>query len=357
MGLGGARRGIARALRELRGVKAGEAGILDLEVDKREEALRTVRGLGDKRKGLEEEIRKVEGGEGSRRVEGLKEEKRGMDEEVRVLEEKLAELRAQAAWLGREIAAGESERESRVSSFREALRGLDVSVGKFLKDPPGGEGGAGGMGVRALPAKRRTLELCREEWEGERDALVRQREGIEKEQEALDEGLVVWEGVVGLVAAVEGMLRGEMGRLGQGGGEERMRGILERMAEAVRELEDKVQLAQTRGWNLLLCAIGAELEAFREGRDVLQAALDAAGGNEDREAHSRDEGIQDAKDDAGGQASGGTTVDDELGRLALGGVRLREYRVRPPSLLDRSEDEDDGPGPELLTSHQEEEDD
>ncbi|KAI4132223.1 MAG: hypothetical protein LQ347_002663, partial [Umbilicaria vellea] len=98
-------------------------------------------------------------------------------------------------------------------------------------------------------------------------------------------------------------------------------------------------------------------EAFRQGRDLLRAALDAAGGGEEasRGGGEGDDAIGEATDNSAGNAKGRrAVVDGDLGTLSMGGVSVREHRVGPPSLLDRSEDEDDGPGPEFLTSHREE---
>ncbi len=38
-------------------------------------------------------------------------------------------------------------------------------------------------------------------------------------------------------------------------------------------LQRSFRLAQSRDWNLLVCAIGAELDAFQQGRRLLRAAL------------------------------------------------------------------------------------
>ncbi|KAA6407512.1 MAG: hypothetical protein FRX48_08755 [Lasallia pustulata] len=134
-----------------------------------------------------------------------------------------------------------------------------------------------------------------------------------------------------------------------------MRAVLELMDRAIGALEERVRLARTRGWKLLVCAVGAELEAFRQGREVLRAALDAAGGEEDLLPGIGGESAGERGDDGAEMGDARTAGDEDFGKLSMGGVPVREHRVRaPPSLLDRSEDEDDGPGPEFLTSHQEE---
>lgn len=320
-----------------------EGGVLDTEVRRREEGIEAVRGFEAKKARLEGEMARACGGEQGTRMEGLRAEKKAVEAGVRGLEERVGELKARARWLGGEIVRGENEMESAVSGWREAARGVDEGAERFLRALPRGEGG-----------KSRSLRMWREEWEGEREGLISRREGVVREQAALDEGVSVWEEVVAVVAGVEALLRDEM-RRPEGGGAGAMSGILERMDRAVETLEGRERLAQTRGWTLLVCAVGAELEAFREGRDVLHAALGAAGGDEGAGADGGAYGGEEYRDDDGVEdANGRMAGDEDLGTLSLGAVPVQEHRVRPASLLDRSEDEDDGPGPEFLTSRQEE---
>jgi len=42
-------------------------------------------------------------------------------------------------------------------------------------------------------------------------------------------------------------------------------------------LEERLHLAEDKGWNLLICAIGAELAAFKEAEHLLREALRGAG--------------------------------------------------------------------------------
>ena len=49
--------------------------------------------------------------------------------------------------------------------------------------------------------------------------------------------------------------------------------VLKEMDDTTAELETSLQLAEQKGWNLLICSIGAELEAFREAKVALLAAL------------------------------------------------------------------------------------
>ena len=69
-----------------------------------------------------------------------------------------------------------------------------------------------------------------------------------------------------------------------------LRKQISKMRTVIEKLEETLRVAEDRGWNLLICAVGAELEAFREGYSILKAALetfesvnDVDGGN-DRDA-------------------------------------------------------------------------
>jgi hypothetical protein len=48
---------------------------------------------------------------------------------------------------------------------------------------------------------------------------------------------------------------------------------LNKMGTIVRDLERKAREAEEKGWNLLICAIGAELEAFREGEGLFRGVV------------------------------------------------------------------------------------
>lgn len=49
--------------------------------------------------------------------------------------------------------------------------------------------------------------------------------------------------------------------------------VLERMGRVGGEIEGCAEVAEREGWTLLVCAIGAELEAWREGEGVLRGVV------------------------------------------------------------------------------------
>jgi len=63
--------------------------------------------------------------------------------------------------------------------------------------------------------------------------------------------------------------------------EQAMYAQLAKMATVMSGLEERLHLAEEKGWNLLICAIGAELAAFQEAEHMLQEALHATGSEVD----------------------------------------------------------------------------
>jgi pyruvate kinase len=142
--------------------------------------------------------------------------------------------------------------------------------------------------------ERRTAEMARDWWEGEVEILEKRKEEVDKERAALEAGVEVWTEAVKLVSEFESDLRKEMNGAGnamtkiKGKGkegdppapptpEQTMYGQLDKMRAVMAGLEERLQITEENGWNLLICAIGAELEAFRQAESMLREALRAAG--------------------------------------------------------------------------------
>ncbi|KMQ81530.1 autophagy-related protein 28 [Lasius niger] len=128
-------------------------------------------------------------------------------------------------------------------------------------------------------------------WEAEIRILERRKACIDAEQQVLEDGGATWQQVMTLVTDFESNLRGitktgthsnatrlDKDKENVPSQEELIRGQLSRMNEIVAELGQHMQLAESKRWNLLICAIGAELEAFKEAHSVLKAIIDGASG-------------------------------------------------------------------------------
>lgn len=129
--------------------------------------------------------------------------------------------------------------------------------------------------------------MAREWWEGEIRILERRKIEVEKERAALEQGVEVWRSAVKLISDFETGLRKELngdqvqdsgkGKTVASSPEQAMYNQLDKMAAVMSGLEEHLQIAEERGWNLLICAIGAELEAFKQAEALLRDALHAAG--------------------------------------------------------------------------------
>lgn len=194
-----------------------------------------------------------------------------------------------------------------------------------------------------LPPKRRTLELAKEHWEAEVESCASSLLQYDLEKKAVEQGASIWKTVVTEINTFEKMLRVEMTQLGNSaihsGHSEateatgKLEGMLSQMEQILSSIEKKYKFVEQRGWKLLMCCIGAELQAFAEGRDILQSALEAS------------------RSYAGESAYMGTKKLDPLTGDVIppDGSPLVDFH----DARSNTEDEDEGPGPELLVSHHE----
>lgn len=345
-GLKGARRGIARAIADLASLKIEEGRILEGELLQRAEVLSTVQRFETKTAGLKDHIDNIESEDTTRQVEDLKGEEKALDHEIRELESKLWEMKAKHRHLLREIEGLDNSVQSKLSSYQSALGLAEKEARRFLERPPiRGIRTATTTGIWALPAERRTLQMAREQYAEEQDALNKRFDDVETERGALEDGFGLWNEVIESVNGVEKLLWEEMREiqapLVPGNAVGGMQKILEQMSKARSRIESKLEISEARDWKLLICCIGAELEAMAQGQSVLQGALEAA-------QISEDEGI--LNEDRRAPVAGTNSVSpiDLSTRLEA----LEQDRPEEPrGDLDKSEDEDDGPGADLLISN------
>ena len=354
VGLRGARRGIARAISELADLKSQEAQVLEDEVSQRDEVLYTVKAFEKKSAGLQGQIRNIESEDTSRQVNELKGEEKALDNEIHELETRLFEMKSRQRHLLREIDSLNNNVQSKLSSYKSALELAEKDIKEFLSRPPlqsTTNRKATAAGIWSLPRDRRTLEMAKEHYTDEHHALHSRLSAVEAEKTALEDGSLVWEEVMQEVNAVEKLLREEMQRIqtpdplletnsDQQPAAEGMKKILQTMAKARARIENKLEVAETKNWRLLVCCIGAELEAMVEGQGVLEKALEASSG-----VHRVDLGKEKSK----------LNSDSSHPRKELGEDRLNHAQTNELLNMERSEDEDEEPGPELLISHHDEE--
>lgn len=403
IGLHGARRGITRAITSLAHLKSSKASILSSQLGEKSLELSTVQSLSAKQSTLEEQIRAIaEGEDASGRISGMKKEEKGLDEEIRELEDRLWQMKARQNRLLRDIQGLENRVESQLSSYKAALELTKKEAKSLLKRAPRATATANvaigrqhmestGEGIWSLPPDRRTLPMAEEHFLEEQQTLMRSIEAAKFEQKECEEGAQVWEDVIRSVSAVETMLRTEMqnpsaprppllhheiksditdNESTELSPEIRIKSVLWEIHRSILLLESKLSLARQRGWKLLDVCISAEVEAMREGEQVLSDALNPAPSSPSSSRRAEDD-LMDADEGEGISpvvdrtqlddfSEGGTHLDgsdDFWGEPYHHQPQQQQQRlshVRSAELLvERSEDEydDDGPGPELLISH------
>ena len=354
-GLRAARRGIYNSILGLSAVKDEELTNIDAEISQKDGVLARIAEWEQRQKGLQEAIGQVDDGEETVRAQRLRQESDVLQEEINAVELQLADLKARQRKLLRQAAAAENAVQARMASYTSALMELEADVQKFLslepsaseRRPPHGELHAS---LWDLPAKRRTLDMARQQWHAEKEEAVQHRRHIEHEQTALREGAAVWKEVVEKVTEFEKQLRAGTADLSSSqsaweddppppaSNTERSKQLLAQLGEVIEHLENSLNVAEEKEWKLLIAAIGAELDAMRQGKQILENVL---------------------KQDEAGPFLVGESVNgpDELksGESAEDGDAIHELdrsfetarRPRRPS------DSEDDPDPELLFSRQE----
>ncbi|KAI9825913.1 MAG: hypothetical protein M1832_000854 [Thelocarpon impressellum] len=332
VGLRAARTGILRAMQELAAVKLDEGAVVEGELRARELVLQQVDEWSRKRAGLQKEIRDINGADDGSRVADLRAEDQAVQTEIHELETQLYQLKAKHKHLTLELSQMENSVQARLSSYQASASMVESQIQKFLRDPPIPSPSGRDSPFLSLPPTRRTLEMAKEHWEAEHERRAYEQRQMETERDALEEGAVMWADVVGEVTAFESTLRGELKR---GGGLGKTDEILSQMDRTLAGLESKLEVVEKRDWKLLICCIGAELEAFREGRDLLLEALGAT--------RTTDEPGDGTTKGNSAETHDGADHDHGLGEL-------RDDHGGFHDAVERSEDDED-PDPTLMISH------
>lgn len=315
VGLRGARNGLRKSIKALADLKKEEEIHIDAAISDRNLALTRLNKLGTTRAGIVNELEILEGDEEEPLGKELRElEKKHdvLDRDIRALEEKLVGMRNRRRWLRDKMDDVKSKRDAGLSGYRGALRDVDGKVRALMRAPPvqpldgdmagrAGTASTGGHEFMRLIPERRTMEMAKAWWEAEMALLEKRKAQVHEEQLALEDGGATWYEVMALVSDFESSLRGILrsgtdpsvppsskGKEKQPSKEDMILGQLPRMGDIVSELEQRAKLAERNGWNLLICAIGAELEAFREAQNMLKGLVDTGSGSAPDDLDERD---------------------------------------------------------------------
>ncbi|EEQ87991.2 Atg28p, partial [Blastomyces dermatitidis ER-3] len=290
IGLRGARRGILKTMHTLLSLKEEERRLIDSELKNRRLAVKEVESFVTKQSGLEKAIAEIQMNGGSLRAENLMRAARTLETDIRDLESKLLQMKSQHRYILNEVSQIQNSVDAQLSSYKASLALVQTDVSNYLRSPPIRPlvpPSATPPPFYTLNPKRRTLEMANEQWVLEQGELRSKRHKVDLEIEALREGGGVWQKAVSDISNFEKLLRQEMRSLQQGSQVLQPRDrdssinheqtVLKELDDIASQLETRLQLAEQKNWNLLICCIGAELEAFREARRLLLEAFPALG--------------------------------------------------------------------------------
>lgn len=380
LGIGGARKGITRSMAELANLKAEEDASLSTALSARKQALSKLRKLALRRDGIADELNTLEMDQEEplkQELEDLDNEHRGICTEIQDLEERLAGLKNRRRYLEGRMNDVRNRREAGLSGYKNALKEIEDTVKGFLARPPvkpldvealveKGKGeeqllSPGGVEFMHLRPERRTTDMAREWWESEVNILEKRKVEVDTERAALEEGGEVWEDVVHLVLEFEADLRKQVmqrtevgdpstnakGKEREPTAEEIMKKQHENINTVITGLEQQLGIAEEKGWNLLIAAIGAELDAFREAARVNRDILKAAGLTVEELVPSSATEI--FREDSG------TTGNHNSFHTANGGSMMTDKLMELPTNEEDGVAESDNEVPrELLATHAEE---
>ncbi|KAI7089066.1 hypothetical protein KC356_g2788 [Hortaea werneckii] len=371
-GLKSARRGIYNSILALSAIKEDEMRDVDFHVQNKEEALHRMDEWEQKRLGLQNATRKTDDSEETIRAQRLRKEADVLQQDIDRVEMQLADMKGRHRKLMRQVQQAENSVQAKLASYTTSLNLLEKDIQKFLSlKPSRGQTESRyrdvGQSMWELPTERRTLEMARGQYTDERDAVLQQRQGIEREKAVLDEGAEVWKDVMLQVADFEKRLRSEMASLPIStsmsawedppqADEERAKA--DRTRDLLNHLETKIELldahfkqAEEEHWSLLIAAIGAELDALRQGRQILRNILDIA----EDQAPDRDDApatgdlLQPRRDTNG--VPQGLENDGEAGReIAELDQSFETARPTTQRIAEAERESDEDPDPELLFS-------
>lgn len=363
-------------------LKREEDAHLDAALAERKMALTRLSRLGTRRTGIQDELMALEGDEEEPLGKELRDlgSKHGtLDREIRLLEEKLVGMRNRRRWLREKMDDVKNKREAGLSGYRGALKDVDVEVNALVRRPPvqpldqemvnQGNGpdaeasSTGGFEFMRLIPERRTVEMAKAWWEAEIGILERRKDQIDQELQALEEGGATWQEAMALVSDFESNLRAIVkagtdasappsakGKEKAPSAEDMIRSQLPRMDGVVAELEQRMQLAESKRWNLLICAIGAELEAFKEAHDMLRGIVEGPDeeADEDSRGDSRTEGNLVDDDDV---ASNGSPERDENDNEVPADLLVSRLDDADRESAISQQDSENGVPPEFLAEH------
>lgn len=267
-----ARAGIMRAMEELAAIKLQEVSIYSELGQHRKEQLSIVERSTAKMKRLRKQIEEVNNSTSVSEADELRTEAAGVMNQIQGVRQQLAELEGRYAAIQAKLRERDSAVESRSAPYKSSLEAVTKRLSSFLSEH-----------FQSSPT------AATETWETEAEEYTSKMDSAEKEREALDDGQALWSEVLEAVSGFEDLLRETLRNADGKTREESGRIIRTHIERVTKELEDMTARAESEGWNLLVAAIGAELQAFKEAGEVLKRSFPFS-------RHAASPGIADSDD-------------------------------------------------------------
>lgn len=362
-------------------LKEEELRILDSQSQGRRSALDKVHAFESKRSALQSQVDAIKQEGKSASSEQLQKEAQQLDLEIRELENKLFELKARQRHVLAQASQIENSVSSKLSSYKSSLELVDREIKQYLKRPPmqstlPSEAGLA-QSMYDLKPERRTLSMAKEQWTNEQNFLDEKRTEAEQEKAALQEGSLMWRETVDRINIFEKDLRAATRDLSQStvappDAEKNMHDVLPKLDSTIDFLESNLRRAEENHWNLLICCIGPELEAFHQGRSILRQTLglppldSTPESEEEPDGPDQDllngdvlhspsaESNQSLEDTMKAFGHTGSLEDDLKGKAPMRNPPAQNHNsggFGPGPTIADSESEEDDPGPDFLLSH------
>ncbi|PON30928.1 hypothetical protein TGAM01_v200348 [Trichoderma gamsii] len=298
-GLKATRESMRKLIASMTSLKHDQSAYIDEALDKRIKALKHLKKLSIKRARLEAEIKSLADNSDeplAREFTVIDTEHHVLGEEIQLLEAKLSRMRTRHRLLKERMDDIRNKREAGLSGYYGALNELTAEAVAYIRHPTiqpldpdflsgsqaeGGPTTSGGAEFMQLIPERRTPQLAASWWTAEIEILERRKDYTERYCQALEEGGQVWDKVTQLVSKFESDFR-QATKSGTGTpsvkGKEKapsVEGVISdqllRMEQVLGELKEYMRQSEQQNWTLLICAIGAELEAFENGYKALKS--------------------------------------------------------------------------------------
>lgn len=263
----------------------------------------------------------------------LLDEEDSLQEQINAMERKLAELRAQQQTLRRRRSNLQNATQANASSYEASLSLLMKEKDEFLRRPsPDLKSILESVDAPVLRthANRRTLAQISAALKDAEQAEITRRDEAQVEQKALHAGNQIWLDSVRRVDHMEAAVKSGLAKLTSAKPDhnDASRGaeqLLATLNDEFQGLQKLYDMAEDRGWSLLVCCIGAELEAMKRGCDIIERTLLLV-----HKGSPHEPGIEDAED-----AHDNTSA---ISRSDDGGTR--DHETDPQDLLFSRKDTD-----------------